>query len=241
MRFLFLTFLCLNIAFTACKKDDPDPPIAQTGNINLKIEYYFDAQPLTFITKNYTVAAGYETSFSRFEYYISGLKFYRSDSAFHAYNIPVYADAQNYTSGILLKDIPAGKYFSTKLYIGLDAEHNKSNSLPNTPENINMEWPDAMGGGYHFLKLEGQFKDSSGTNGFAMHLGRSENLVNHQRFENSFEIKAGETTTVILKMNVAEWFKNPALYDFNKDGLYSMSNMVAMKKISQNGADVFTK
>jgi hypothetical protein len=41
-------------------------------------------------------------------------------------------------------------------------------------------------------------------------------------------------------MNVAEWFKNPAIYDFNADGNYSMNSMAAMLKLKNNGTDVFT-
>jgi len=39
-------------------------------------------------------------------------------------------------------------------------------------------------------------------------------------------------------MNMNEWFKNPAVYDFNMDGNYSMSSMMAMEKLMMNGADV---
>ena len=42
-----------------------------------------------------------------------------------------------------------------------------------------MAWPTAMGGGYHFMKVEGHYLDTSNTiQGFAIHLGKNNNLVN---------------------------------------------------------------
>ena len=36
-----------------------------------------------------------------------------------------------------------------------------------------MAWPDVMGGGYHFLKLEGHYKKDSLLAGYAMHIGQN--------------------------------------------------------------------
>jgi hypothetical protein len=50
--------------------------------------------------------------------------------------------------------------------------------LSTTLDNLNMAWPTAMGGGYHFLKMEGHYLDSLNTNqGYAIHIGKNENLM----------------------------------------------------------------
>ena len=99
-----------------------------------------------------------------------------------------------------------------------------------------MEWPDGMGGGYHFLKFEGHFVDSGNTFGFAMHIGTNNYLVNGKLWA---RITLGDgVNTLNVGMNMNEWFKNPAVYDFNMDGNYSMSSMMAMEKLMMNGADV---
>jgi hypothetical protein len=41
-------------------------------------------------------------------------------------------------------------------------------------------------------------------------------------------------------MNVNEWFNSSALYDFDVDGNYSMSNSDAMAKFATNGTHTFT-
>jgi hypothetical protein len=42
-----------------------------------------------------------------------------------------------------------------------------------------------------------------------------------------------------MTMNLNEWFRNPAIYDFNVDGSSSMGSMSAMMKLAMNGPDVF--
>ena len=101
-----------------------------------------------------------------------------------------------------------------------------------------MAWPDVMGGGYHFLKLEGHYKKDSLLAGYAMHIG-----------QNGFRVSVGLHCNLILPqngdadfnmtMNVNEWFKNPNIYNFNTDGVFTMGDTILMKKLLQNGADVF--
>ena len=101
-----------------------------------------------------------------------------------------------------------------------------------------MEWPVVMGGGYHFMMFEGHFIDSTGTPGFAMHLGTSASLcpVSIQQ-----TLSIGQADKEIrLSMNINEWFRNPAIYDFNVDGNYIMGNVQAMSKLAANGVDVFS-
>ncbi len=134
--------------------------------------------------------------------------------------------------------IPVGIYSSVTFYIGLDSLTNKTGILPNSLENINMAWPDMMGGGYHFMKMEGHFLDSTNTiNGYAMHLGKNPNLVTIN-INKQINLKINQEKKLI--MNINEWYKHPLIYDFNVDGNYSMSVMSAMMKLSKNGKDVFT-
>ena len=70
------------------------------------------------------------------------------------------------------------------------------------------------------------------------HLGSNGTAVAVSLANKPFSIT--ETTSNIqLKMNISEWFKNPSVYDFNIDGVFSMGNMAAMLKLKNNGSDVF--
>ena len=128
-------------------------------------------------------------------------------------------------------------YTKAKFYVGLDSAHNISYSLPNTTENLNMAWPEMMGGGYHFMKFEGNYISGTSTFGFAMHLGRNPYLVEIE-LDRIFNIPSQYNLTN-LDMNLNEWFKNPEIYDFDIDGNYSMGDTAAMHKLSNNGIDIF--
>jgi hypothetical protein len=118
---------------------------------------------------------------------------------------------------------------------------NISNSLDNTPENINMQWPEVIGGGYHFLKFEGRYLDSANINqGFTMHIGTNDMPIQHQKIAINVEVVESVSAELELKMNINEWFKNPYTYDFNKDGNYTMAIPELMVLLKNNGYDTFT-
>ena len=47
-------------------------------------------------------------------------------------------------------------------------------------------------------------------------------------------------TTVEIEMNIAEWFKNPNVWDLNTFGVDLMSNYEAQKMMNENGQTVFS-
>ena len=235
---IYFTAVMVLFETTSCKKD---VSITSTSGLKFHISYSVDKDSLTFDSIRFVNASGNHYSVNRLEYYLSGFTFTKSEGGSFVSPSVCYMNAtEPATSDILINAVPQGNYAGLSFYIGLDPEKNKTNFLPNTLDNINMAWPDAMGGGYHFMKMEGYFLDSTGKNqnGFAMHLGKNENLVKVEIIHPF--ILTDQTINFGLKMNLNEWFKNPVLYDLNKDGNYSMGNVAAMTKLSQNGKDVFT-
>lgn len=62
--------------------------------------------------------------------------------------------------------------------------------------------------------------------------------------DTSFEVEIGtfelsKNTAIEIKMNVAEWFKNPNLWDLNVLNTVLMPNFDAQKMMSENGRNVF--
>ncbi|REJ81756.1 MAG: hypothetical protein DWQ44_11570 [Bacteroidetes bacterium] len=240
MRLRLLFFLLLIAVINACKKDDEQsvaPGIVNTS-LNIEISYEVDGQSLRFDTSGYTCDAGYNYSVSRLWYYLGNVCMIRQDSSLELLKNFHFADAADAsTSQIAISNAKEESYIGLQFLIGLDSLHNQPGYLPATSQNLNMEWPVMMGGGYHFLKFEGHFSDSSGLHGFAMHLGTN-NALGKCVIYHPILIQSG-TNKLRLAMNLNEWFRNPFLYDFNIDGNYSMGNMAAMMKLSQNGNDVF--
>lgn len=226
------------IFFTSsCKKDVPPEP--QTNGIDLNIRYEIDNNPFIPNSVIYKTPAGYNYNVTRLDYFLSGISLIKPDSSAVSLKNYIYVDANApQTNKMTLENIPAGKYIGIRLNIGLDSLHNISFALPPVNEYINMQWPEMMGGGYHIIRLEGYFTDTSGTYGYAMHIGTNDCIIPVKLYA-PITIAADAKTQVSLVMNINEWFRNPHIYDFNTDGNYIMGNAGAMRKFSENGKDVF--
>jgi hypothetical protein len=224
-------------SFIGCEKDDPK--ISTHTDIAVLLSFSFDGANLQFDDIIYTNAAGNDLSITRLQFYLSNFELESSTGVLYNFDDVIYVDAKNSTNtSFALTNIPIGNYKRIKFLIGLDSIHNMENALPHTVENDNMVWPAPMGGGYHFLKMEGNFLDQSVPYGYAMHLGMNNNYVIINLIED-FEISS-TSNKLNLEMNASEWFKNPFVYDFNVDGNYSMGDSTAMTKLLQNGSNVFT-
>ncbi len=227
------------VGLASCAKDDDTSPQQVDNRLSLNLVFKSGVSPLVFDTILYTNAAGNNYSVSRLQFYISNIELIRPDSTTVDISDYNYVDARESGTLNINRKIPAtGQFIGMKLQVGLDSAHNISNFLPATVENINMAWPDMMGGGYHFMKFEGKFVDGLSQPGFAMHIGRNDYLV-HCTVSHSFTLSEG-TNTMDLVMDLNEWFENPQIYDFNVDGNYSMGVMAAMMKLSENGKDIFS-
>ena len=231
-----LLFLFMGTIFFSCKKNVSQA--GPTGKLNINVSYNFDGKALLTDTFLYTNAAGYKMSVTTLDYYISGLTFYHADSSKITLGDVHYVSISDSGSNHFTCAMPNGNYVALKFYIGLDSIHNQSGDLPSTPDNLNMAWPDLMGGGYHFLKLEGYYIDKSGTPGYTVHVGSNMHLIKTMVIKKPFSVN-NSTANINLGMNIDNWFKSPYLYDFDKDGNFTMNSDTAMAKIAANGYYVF--
>lgn len=239
-----LPLLVFTAALSACGGDSVEPgPIDTTStadSLAVNLKHRVGDTPLELDSVEYVNAAGNHYTVSRLEYYVSGFIFKSADGHSHAATGAFYVSAADPAAGeIELGSVPPGDYTSLTLLVGLDSKTNITGGLTNTKENIDMAWPDHMGGGYHFLKLEGHYKDPSMMDtGYAMHLGGNESLVT-VTIEKAFTI-AAESPSLALAMDLNEWFDHPNVFNFDTDGNYTMHDDVAKQKLKENGADVFT-
>ena len=106
-----------------------------------------------------------------------------------------------------------------------------------------------LGGGYHYMQFDGKYKDSNNADaGFNYHAIRAvdRNDPNNLIFEDtSFEVDLGNieitnNRTIEIKMNIAEWFKNPNTWNLNELNTVLMPNFEAQKLMSANGKTVFS-
>ncbi len=238
-KFVYFTLVWMVFLFSSCVKDPPKVIPVTSGSLVIKVDYKVDGKPLIFDSLMYTNTAGNLYSVSRLEYFLSGFVFEDMSGNFIQSDMVLYENAKKPVS-IILTQLKFGNYKSVQFNVGIDSIHNISNSLEPTPENLNMFWPDEMGGGYHFTKLEGRYLNAaSTTSGFAMHIGTNKTLVKHNKLTVSKNVTENTTDTLQLTMNINEWFTNPNQYNLLIHGNYTMGNDSLMLMLKENAKDIF--
>ena len=147
-----------------------------------------------------------------------------------------------------MASIPVGHYKTLRFTFGLDEEDNLSGLYSDPPES-NMFWPEPLGGGYHYMKLNGRFVNANNELvPLNTHLGIGQNADHSEYYQNYFtvegpidlDIAENKENLILLTMIVDNWFRNPNLYDFNVYGSAIMQNQTAQQALKENGQDVFT-
>lgn len=224
------------VYLVSCRKGAPDVPVT---SLKLKLDFNVSGSPLLFDTLKYINSSKQTYSVSRLEFFISGIVLHASSGDFVSDQV-FYVDAR-YSVGaeLVLENLPARMYSGISCLIGLDAAHNVTGALFPNKNNNEMFWPVPMGGGYHFMKLEGRVKSADSSLGYAMHLGQNTSLV-HSVLSGTINIKSGETHQSVIAMDINSWFDTPYDYDFFIDGRYTMSFPFLMMKLRDNGTDVLS-
>lgn len=253
---IFVNIISLVIIFqtiiSSCKEKN------DKGKISIKFNHQVDGDKLRVDTMIYTNAAGNQYLVSEVQYFISDIKLYKIDGSEILINEIHYVDTDFMDSWewFIDDEIPAGNYDLISFIFGIPDEKNISNSFVNPPESF-MFWPEFLGGGYHYLKLNGKWLKAGQTNQttpFNCHLGRGQVyfsypdsimgfIANEFRVSlpgSSFQMSEGNRKQIHLTMNIDEWFKSPNIYDFDYWGSYTMQNQDAMQTLKENGYDVFT-
>lgn len=246
LLYIRVTFLVtILVTIISCKKDTKiDVSNNTTSNeyssANISVITKSDNLAVIWDSLNNTNAAGNIYSVQNINFYISEITLKRNDGFIYKSNRVFYIDSRiSSKASLQLDSIPKGDYTSLTFVIGVDSLRNVDFGLETTTDNLNMAWPIAMGGGYHFIKVEGHYLDTSNTiQGFAIHLGKNNNLVN-VLINQSF-IQQNSIHDYSLIFNINEVFKTPYLYNLNIDNNYTMSDSLAMLKIKSNMKDAFS-
>lgn len=213
------------------------------GTITIKFAHKIDAQALTLSSGSYTNAAGNVYRVQLLEYIVSNLALKNSTGVvipLKDYQYITASDAATQT--LVIKDVPADHYAAFNLVMGIPKAQNTTGNLPNQTNFNNMEWPAAMGGGYHYMRLEGKFQDTSGESSFAVHSGPNGGTDYSVSYSLPFHVHLtdGGAAVITLTMNVSEWLKNPNTYNFKDYPGSVMGNHAVQALLQQNGTDVFS-
>jgi len=257
ITFLFGTLLLINVS---CNNDEPDDNTT-SGHISFSFTHLVDGLALQKDNMKYVNAAGNPYEINQVMYFISDVTLHKSDGTkklisdwkdIHYVDI----DIPETLKWDVYDDIPAGAYDSVSFVFGITGEKNKSFMFVNPPE-VNMMWPDILGGGYHYMMINGSWKDNSNViKSYAFHMGIGQlyksNVIEIDSIyafvqnyfpvslpASAFTIEKDKTRNIELIMNIESWFKTPHIYDHNYWGGAIMQNQPAMQMAKENGVDVF--
>jgi len=240
------------IVIYSCSNSD-DNNISQDVNFTFNFTHHWDDVNVTnsdFNSIQYSNANGEQLSIEKLRYLISKITFQNSNGTtiiVDGYNLVDVTDNTNLNYSPNLK-IPKGTYTNVSFTFGFDNEDNIDGAYTDL-NTVIWNVPAMLGGGYHFMQLEGKFIDDTDAEvGYQYHAIRAVNNSdpNNLEFQDTFfTVDLGGVTvdnniTFEIKMNIAEWFKNPIQWDLNEFHSTLMPNFGAQIMMYQNGQNVFS-
>ncbi len=179
----------------------------------------------------------------------TGKKIYLYDDSNHMVH---YVDfAQKSTLSWKFSTVPSGHYVGIGFICGLDETDNRSHRFPNPPESL-MFWPEALGGGYHYMQINGKWFASANAPAlpYGLHTGIGQTWKDNvattfhhnyacveipQAFSVFLTMKQRHKIT--LHMDVRQWLIG---WDFTAHGGAIMQNQTAQQILKKNAQHVFS-
>ena len=250
-----LLVLLLALLTMACTKH------TEKAEIDLNIGYAINGKPLVTDTLCYENEAGNRFLITEIQWFLSNIQLLGQDGKWHTLK---HHDAKNpsalETEHIFYIDtdipeshtlrgqkMPIGHYSLLRFTFGLDENDNQTGIFNDSPES-EMFWPDMLGGGYHYMKLNGKFvNEEDRLAPLAIHLGIGQNEDCTEFYQNyfivefpiDFDVKANTENSIDLTMVIDNWFRYTNTIDFNVYGSSIMQNQSAQQAFKENGQDVF--
>lgn len=230
MKYFFLIFF---IFFFSC---DPEEDI----KIDIQFRHFIDDENLVLHDLNYVNEGGEAYSVERLMYVISDLKLYCENGDV------IYLDNYYFLNldeidSLEINDISLPCMCdSISFTFGLSNKDNISNLYINASNNFHnlMFWPDLIGGGYHYMKLEGRYYNSNQEEQFYNTHTGSLNGVDYS-LNYIMDISDADYNTLYIDMNINNFYNNP-IYNFEDFGSGIMQNEAAQQSIFNNLSDLFS-
>ncbi|MFV9549754.1 MbnP family protein [Algibacter sp. PT7-4] len=250
MKCIAPIFLALLFTLTACHEDNDDKVLLTNATFNFS--HYWDEIPVTnsdFNTIKFTNENGQQLSIEGLRYLISKITFHKPNGSkivLDGYNLIDVTNNEN-LSFTPTTFITTGVYSDVSFTFGFNNEDN----LNNYTDLNSASWfvPEMLGGGYHYMQLDGKFLNTTNAEqGYNYHAiravdasGAEPNFPQDTFFNVSLgEVTISNNTTFNIKMNIAEWFKNPNSWNLNELNQMLMQNPSAQIMMHQNGQNVFS-
>ena len=244
----FLVLLVL--PFVACDKGDDEQAQQNTpvsvGFLHSFYEAAVDSS--NFNTIQYTNGFGTSLSITRLRYLITQVSFTNQDgikTLVKDYHLVDLSQDNTLTINDIL--LPPGAY-NLKMRFGFTEATNTTSVYPDLNA-ASWNVPENLGGGYHYMQMEGRYLDT--TDELFIYAYHTISAVQNPGPENtredtSIEIDLGEITVpqgatqINVNMRIDQWFENPNLWNLNELNGLLMGNYTAQKMMQENGQNVFS-
>lgn len=250
----FLVAAMALVAATGCKKDDDDDDDdmhTEQHNVTFRFKHNVSGDSLELDTMKYTNAFGNLYRVENLQYLVSNFRLHLDDGSCEELTGYHYVDIHDQSTWEFTPTVKAdhGDYHSISFTMGMDEEDNITAAYPDL-NLLNWGWPMMLGGGYHFMKLEGKYMDMSSTvQNFATHYGTAREITQTDTtfHQNYFMADLGHVHLdvdgdmfVEIEMDINNWYNDPPVWDFNVWNAPIMPIYDAQRAVRNNGHDVFS-
>jgi hypothetical protein len=237
-----------SLMYTSCRKEEQPVTTAQTGTVNLEFFNVAGGSNLQLNSKWYINEHGDSFTVSRFNYYISNIVLngssgtgnYTEHESYHL----VEHSSNSSDMAFKLSAVPAGKYSSIKVTIGVDSLRNVSGAQTGALDPaLGNFW--SWNSGYIMLKLEGTSPKSTAVDGKVLfHCGGFSGANNVLKtitlnFPNEVEVTTTSNPHIHVQADMLTLFKGPNVIDFAVTNTIHMPGASA-RHIADNYAGMFT-
>ena len=203
-------------------------------SLNINFKHYVDGIELIANEMIYTNPSNDNYSIQTLRYLISDITLHTNNGDETVLNEVHFIDISIDSTLILnIPQINYQNYTSISFTMGLDSIKNITNLFLNENFFPSFVWPEFLGGGYHYMQLEGDF--NTVFNGYTTHTGGTNGI--DFSFNKIFSIT--DITDININMEITNWYTNPEIFDLTTDGIMGDINKQTILKA--NGIeDVFS-
>ena len=248
-----LLVIVLALMMAACTKPN------EKAEINLILDYEVNGKSLVTDSLCYENEAGNKFLITEIQWFLSNIELKNEAGDWIMLHQTGLSDTLDVSRVYYIDtDIPesqtlhsspvkVGHYTAIRFTFGLDESDNQTGLFTDPPES-EMFWPEMLGGGYHYMKLNGKYLNAEDRLApMAIHLGIGQNEDCTEFYQNyfivelpiEFNVKVNTENQLDLTMVIDNWFRNPNTIDFDEFGSHIMQNQTAQRLLKGNGKDVF--
>ena len=194
-------------------------------SLNINFKHYVDGIELVVNEMIYTNQSNDNYSIQTLRYLISDITLHTDNGDETLLDEVHFIDISIDSTLILnISQINYQNYTFISFTMGLDSLKNITNLFLNENFFPSFVWPEFLGGGYHYMQLEGDF--NTVFNGYTTHTGGTNGL--DFSFNKMFPIN--EITDININMEITNWYKNPEIFDLTTDGIMGDINKQVILK-----------